>query len=82
MTPEPAHVRETISTFLQRNGKGTDSLDDATSLWGDGLELDSLDAAELSAVLEDSYGRDPFSVGDAMPDTVGDVVGFYAADAG
>lgn len=41
------------------------------------LELDSLELAELSATLEDSLGRDPFSEG-VVPDTVGELVGYYA----
>ena len=32
--------------------------------------------AELSAVLEDEYGSDPFSDGE-MPETVGEIVAFY-----
>jgi acyl carrier protein len=42
----------------------------------DDLNLDSLDAAELSAVLEDNLGRDPYSEG-IVPRTVGEVVDFY-----
>jgi acyl carrier protein len=40
------------------------------------LGLDSLEVAELSAVLEDSYGTDPYSAGE-LPKTVQDVVAFY-----
>jgi acyl carrier protein len=47
-------------------------------LFADGLGLDSLETAELSAVLEDEYGKDPFS-SDVMPQTVGDIVDFYDA---
>ena len=34
-------------------------------------------APEHAAVLEDEFGRDPFST-DTMPQTIGDIVGFYA----
>jgi acyl carrier protein len=42
----------------------------------DDLSLDSLDVAELSAVLEDDLGKDPYSEG-MKPRTVGEVVDFY-----
>lgn len=42
----------------------------------DDLELDSLELAELSGLLEDHYGRDPFSAGLA-PSTVAEVTAFY-----
>lgn len=44
----------------------------------DGLGLDSLQTAELSATLEDELGSDPFSAGE-MPETVGEIVAFYDA---
>jgi acyl carrier protein len=51
-----------------------------TAIHGEGgLELDSLQTAELSASLEDELGTDPFSAGE-MPETVGEIVAFYAAD--
>jgi len=43
----------------------------------DGLGLDSLETAELSAILEDELGTDPFGAG-LLPETVGDIVAFYA----
>lgn len=47
-------------------------------LHGDeGLRLDSLETAELSAILEDELGSDPFGAG-LLPETVGDIVAFYA----
>ena len=42
----------------------------------DDLELSSLELAELSAVLEDTFDDDPYSQG-LVPDTVGDIIGFY-----
>ncbi|MFZ0251602.1 MAG: phosphopantetheine-binding protein [Acidimicrobiales bacterium] len=73
------NVQAVISDFLGRTDKGADGWTDATGLWGDGLGLDSLEAAELSAMLEDELGSDPFSAGGDLPETVGDIVAFYAA---
>ena len=41
------------------------------------LDLDSLELAELSVLLEDNLGRDPYSEG-VVPRTVGEIVAFYA----
>ncbi len=73
------NVHAVVTEFLTRTDKGGDGWSDETGLWGDGLGLDSLEAAELSAMLEDEFGSDPFSAGGDLPDTVGDVVAFYAA---
>ncbi|HEX4434810.1 MAG TPA: acyl carrier protein [Acidimicrobiales bacterium] len=72
-----AHI--VITEFLGRTDKGADGWTDHTGLWGDGLGLDSLEAAELSAMLEDEFGSDPFSAGGDLPEKVGDIVLFYAA---
>lgn len=42
----------------------------------DDLQLDSLEVAEFSAVLEDDLGTDPYSEG-ISPATVREVVAFY-----
>lgn len=70
-------VLAVISEFLRRAQKGGDGFAGDTSLWGDGLGLDSLEAAELSAMLEDEFTRDPFSTGEDMPETVNDILAFY-----
>ena len=72
-------ARAVIRQFLERADKSVDGLNDETGLWGDGLELDSLEAAELSAMLEDQFGSDPFSAGGDMPEKVGDILAFYEA---
>ncbi len=77
MSSDPAIVRQTVSDFLFRVKKGRDELPDNLGLFGDGLALDSLEAAELSVVLENTYGHDPFSAGGDLPQTVGDVLAFY-----
>jgi acyl carrier protein len=71
-------ARTVIGDFLQRIDKGADGWDDETELWGEGIGLDSLEAAELSAMLEDEFGSDPFSAGGDLPEKVGDVLAFYA----
>jgi acyl carrier protein len=70
-------ARAVIADFLKSADKGAAGWNDDTGLWGEGLELDSLEAAELSALLEDEFGSDPFSEGGDLPETVGDVLAFY-----
>lgn len=70
-------VEGVVRKFLASHNKGTDA-DLGTPLFADGVGLDSLETAELSAVLEDEFGRDPFSVGD-MPQSIGEVLDFYGA---
>jgi len=81
MAADPAQVRGVIVEFLARLEKDAGGLADATALYGGGLELDSLEAAELSAMLEDSFGSDPFSSAEQLPETVGDVIAFYEVAA-
>jgi len=72
---EQRSVQDTIKSFLVLVDKDAE-FDRTTALFADGLGLDSLETAELSALLEDEYGKDPFS-SDTMPQTVGDIVDFY-----
>jgi acyl carrier protein len=69
-------VEGTVRSFLTRTKKRNRSIRLDTSLYSEGLGLDSLETAELSAVLEDELGSDPFTNGE-MPRTVGDLVDFY-----
>lgn len=68
-------VEKTIRSFLKR-AKKNKSMELDTSLYAEGIGLDSLETAELSAVLEDELGSDPFSDGQ-IPETVGDIVDYY-----
>ena len=43
----------------------------------DDLDLDSLELAELSVMLEDEYGHDPYTAG-VVPRTVAEIAAFYA----
>ncbi len=64
-----------VSSLLRRMKKAeTVELD--TRLFAEGIGLDSLQAAELSVMLEDELGRDPFSDGQ-MPQTVGEIIDYY-----
>lgn len=78
MATDQDKARAVISDFLKSADKGGNGWTDDTGLWGEGLELDSLEAAELSALLEDEFGSDPFSAGGDLPESVGDVLAFYA----
>lgn len=66
-----------ISSLLERADKPAVDVTPESQIHGDGLGLDSLESAELSALLEDEFGTDPFSAG-LMPETVGEIVAFYA----
>lgn len=79
MSADLSRVRAIISEFLDRVGKAPAELTDDLGLYGDGLELDSLEAAELSALLEDAFGTDPFAAGERLPETVGEITSFYEA---
>lgn len=72
-------ARTIIRQLLERLNKPYDELADETPLYGEGLGLDSLEAAELSAILEDELGSDPFSAGGDLPETIGDITAFYEA---
>ena len=65
-----------VTTLLQRREDGEVIVTLGSHL-NDDLDFDSLELAELSIMLEDSLGRDPYSEG-ATPRTVGDVVAFYS----
>ncbi len=79
MGTDLGRAQDVIVGFLDRVNKDHGGLTADTPLYGDGLGLDSLEAAELSAVLEDEFGSDPFSAGGEMPETVGDILAFYEA---
>lgn len=74
----PEHVQQTVEAFLARVDKLPDDFSADTDLYADGVGLDSLETAELSAYLEDELGSDPFSSG-SMPQSMGDIASFYAA---
>jgi acyl carrier protein len=72
-------AEQSIRTFLARANKDVEAPVE-TSLFADGLGLDSLETAELSALLEDDLGTDPFSVGE-LPQTIAEILDFYEDSA-
>ena len=78
MASPRSQAEETIKRFLSRANKDADVTAE-TSLYADGIGLDSLETAELSAMLEDDLGSDPFSLG-ATAQTIGEVLDFYSDD--
>lgn len=76
MTTTPADVERTVVDFLTRVEKLPADFTLQTPLYADGVGLDSLETAELSALLEDEHGSDPYSAGD-LPQTGAEIVEFY-----
>jgi acyl carrier protein len=76
MAADRNEVLGVISGFLLRIKKPAELSDD-TPLYAEGIGLDSLETAELSATLEEEFDTDPFGDAD-MPHTVGDILAFYA----
>jgi acyl carrier protein len=73
-------VMKALRGVLKRRSKADDGasnldFDQHSDLYED-LELDSLDVAEFSAVLEDDLGHDPYSDGQ-LPRTVAEVIEYY-----
>jgi acyl carrier protein len=75
MTSSGATAEATVRAFVRRV-KHVDDLDLDAPLYADGIGLDSLETAELSATLEDDLGADPYSAGD-MPQTARAIIAFY-----
>ena len=72
-------VTSIIQAVLKHKGINDATVDMASRLYEDGLGLDSLSVAELSASLEKSMGKDPYTAGQ-LPQTVSDIVAFYSVD--
>jgi acyl carrier protein len=72
-----AAAEKTVFTALKvlMRGKKARKVSVDSHLYDD-LKLDSLEVAELSVILEDNLGTDPYSEG-AEPRTVGEVIAFY-----
>jgi acyl carrier protein len=68
-------VYDTVRMLLKRKNIDIEIADDSII---DELGLESLDVAELSAILEDDLGRDPYSAG-VLPRTIGEIVAWYKA---
>jgi len=73
--PVETIIRDTIRRLLDQRGASGIEVQSESTLTAD-LGLDSLELAELSAVLEDEVGHDPFSEG-IVPATVAELVAYY-----
>ena len=71
-------IIEIISTIRKHQGFPDETIELESALYDDGIGLDSLCVAELSAMLEKAYGKDPYT-SKVMPQTVRDIVNFYNA---
>lgn len=75
MAPVETTIVNEIEMLRARRGATTGPVSAESKLYDD-LGLDSLELAELSAMLEQEFGRDPFSEG-IVPETVGELISFY-----
>ncbi len=73
-------VVKVVQGLLARQKRSADAMNSKTPLYAGGLGFDSLAAAELSTLLEMEFGKDPYSDG-KVPQTIGDIVGYYDASA-
>ncbi|CAA0123805.1 Acyl carrier protein [Halioglobus japonicus] len=71
-----AEIIEMIQTILKHQAMPENEVTPSSELYDDGIGLDSLCVAELSAMLEKTYGSDPYTSKE-MPRTVSDIVNFY-----
>ena len=65
-----------LQGLLARREEPPQEVGPESGLYTEGLNLDSLEVAEFSAVLEEEFGRDPFTDGE-LPKTLGDVLRYY-----
>lgn len=73
-------IEEIIRSILQRKAVLITAPEESNSLYQDGIGLDSLDTAELSAALELRFGHDPYSQGRFVR-TFGELLAYYRAGA-
>jgi acyl carrier protein len=70
-------IRAIINQVLQTKGE-SNPVTLEMSLHENGLGFDSLDTATLSALLEQEFGKDPYSQG-VFPRTIMELIEFYKA---
>lgn len=75
MTEIEQTIVSALRTLLDRRGADDVTVAPESDIYDD-LTMDSLEVAEFSAVLEDEFGRDPYSAG-IVPRTVAEVIAFY-----
>ena len=69
-------IFELIRLILKHQGLPEATFGLESELYDDGIGLDSMCVAELSAMLEKKFGKDPYTSGQ-LPRLVSDVVAFY-----
>lgn len=69
-------ILDVIARIVEHRGTQVPVMTEASDLYQGGIGLDSLDAATLSALLEQEFGHDPYSEG-RFPRTIGDILAFY-----
>lgn len=74
-TTAESTIFETVQEILRRRGATGLEVRAESRLTAD-LDMDSLELAELSAVLEDELGHDPYSEG-IVPETVAELAAYY-----
>ncbi len=65
-----------LRSLLERRDQPPGDVSQKSALYTEGLNLDSLEVTELSAMLEQEMGRDPFTDGE-LPKTVGEIISYY-----
>lgn len=70
-------VLAAIQSILELRSGDQTALDGTSNLYDD-LAMDSLEIAQLAALLEDEFGSDPYAAG-FLPQTIGEIVHFYTA---
>jgi acyl carrier protein len=68
-------VTKVVRDVLEQKGTADQEVGTESNLYEEGLGLDSLDTATLSAALEREFGRDPYTAG-KFPRTVGELIQF------
>ena len=71
-----AKVTAILASVLKAKGIDQSLFAPDDRLYEDGLGLDSLDAATLSAMLDNEFASDPYNAGE-FPQTVAEIVSFY-----
>jgi acyl carrier protein len=70
-------IMRIITTIRKHQGIREDEFGLDSALYENGIGLDSLCVAELSAMLEKAYGNDPYTAG-SFPHTIRDIIDFYS----
>ena len=73
-------IFDVIRRVLEQHGPVSVPIKESSVLYREGIGLDSLDTATLSALLEEEFGHDPYTR-EQFPRTVGDIVSYYQQGA-